>query len=176
MTTCQQRPQIPGLKSGHLTQVWLKNISDNVSWNVLNLETSHVLDFLSFVSILKWLTSSWLLAVRYSCSQFHQRYTRTFFVRIFQQSQNVTRKMTFVRKICTYNVDEIDTWQLWLEQRLLQPRPFHWLWLLSQQHHWQSKAINKSFSIIQPEKPLNQWFETFIVSQHLYSLMNKWHT
>jgi len=26
------------------------------------------------------------------CSQFHQRFTRTFFVRIFCQSQNVTRK------------------------------------------------------------------------------------
>jgi hypothetical protein len=44
-----------------------------------------------------------------SCSQFHQRYTRAFFVRIFQQCQNVTRKMTFVRKIRTYSVDEIDT-------------------------------------------------------------------
>ncbi len=32
-----------------------------------------------------------------------------FFVQIFQQSQNVTRKTTFVRKICTYYVDEIDT-------------------------------------------------------------------
>jgi len=32
------------------------------------------------------------------------------FVRIFQQRQNVTRKTTFVRKICMYNVDEIDTW------------------------------------------------------------------
>jgi len=45
-----------------------------------------------------------------SSSQFHQRYMRTFFVPIFQQSQNVTRKMTFVRKIRTYTVDEIDTW------------------------------------------------------------------
>jgi len=35
---------------------------------------------------------------------------RAFFVQIFQQSQNVTRKMTFVQKIPTYNVDEIDTW------------------------------------------------------------------
>jgi len=43
-------------------------------------------------------------------SQFHQRYTRAFFVRIFQQSQNVTRKMTFVQNIRTYNVDEIDTY------------------------------------------------------------------
>jgi len=45
------------------------------------------------------------------CSQFHQRYTRVFFVQIFQQSQNVTIKTTFVQKICTYNVDEIDTWR-----------------------------------------------------------------
>jgi len=44
------------------------------------------------------------------CSQFHQCYTSAFFVQIFQQSQNVTRKTMFVRKICTYNVDEIDTW------------------------------------------------------------------
>jgi uncharacterized membrane protein len=43
------------------------------------------------------------------CSQFHQRYTRVFFVQIFQQSQNVTRKTTFVQKIRTYNVDVIDT-------------------------------------------------------------------
>jgi hypothetical protein len=46
------------------------------------------------------------------CSQFHQHYTRAFFVQIFQQSQYITRKTTFVRKICTYSVDEIDTWQL----------------------------------------------------------------
>ena len=44
------------------------------------------------------------------CRQFHQRYTRAFFVQIFQQSQKITRKTMFVRKICTYNVDEIDTW------------------------------------------------------------------
>ncbi len=48
--------------------------------------------------------------VAQACSQFHQRYTRAFFVQIFQQSQNVTRKTTFIRNICTYNVDEIDTW------------------------------------------------------------------
>jgi len=47
--------------------------------------------------------------MRATCSQFHQRYMRAFFVPIFQQSQNVTRKMTFVRKIRAYNVDEIDT-------------------------------------------------------------------
>jgi len=34
------------------------------------------------------------------------------FVQIFQQSQKVTRKTTFVQKIRTYNVDEIDTWFL----------------------------------------------------------------
>jgi len=32
-----------------------------------------------------------------------------FFVRKFVQSQNVTRKKTFVQKMCTFNVDEIDT-------------------------------------------------------------------
>ncbi len=45
-----------------------------------------------------------------SCSQFHQHYTPAFFVRIFQQSQNVNRKTMFVRNIRTYNADEIDTW------------------------------------------------------------------
>ncbi len=40
-------------------------------------------------------------------SQFHQRFKRAFFVLIFQQSQNVTRKTTFVRKIRTYNVEKI---------------------------------------------------------------------
>jgi len=44
-----------------------------------------------------------------TCRQFHQRKTREFFVQIFWKSQNVTRKMTFVRKIRTFNVDEIDT-------------------------------------------------------------------
>jgi len=47
--------------------------------------------------------------LRETCSQFHQPYTRAFFVRIFQQSQNITRKTTFVRKTRTYNVDDIDT-------------------------------------------------------------------
>jgi len=40
--------------------------------------------------------------------QFHQHFTYEFFVQIFWQSQNVTRKMTFVRKICLFNVNEID--------------------------------------------------------------------
>jgi len=40
--------------------------------------------------------------------QFHQRFTRTFFVQKFVQSQNVTRKKAFVRKICMFNVDKID--------------------------------------------------------------------
>jgi len=40
--------------------------------------------------------------------QIHQRFTYEFFVRIFWQSQNVTRKTKFVRKICAFNVDEID--------------------------------------------------------------------
>jgi hypothetical protein len=42
--------------------------------------------------------------------QFHQRFTRSFFVRKFVQSQNVTRKKAFVRKIWAFNVDEIDLW------------------------------------------------------------------
>jgi len=46
-------------------------------------------------------------------SQFHQRYTRAFFVRIFQQSQNVTRKTRFVQKIVRKNVDEIDQRTPW---------------------------------------------------------------
>jgi len=40
--------------------------------------------------------------------QFHQPFTRTFFVQKFVQSQNVTRKKAFIRKICAFNVDEID--------------------------------------------------------------------
>jgi len=32
----------------------------------------------------------------------------TIFIRKFVQSQNVTRKKAFVRKICVFNVDEID--------------------------------------------------------------------
>ncbi len=40
--------------------------------------------------------------------QFHQHYTREFFVRKFIQSQNVSRKLAFVRKIHAFNVDEID--------------------------------------------------------------------
>jgi len=33
-----------------------------------------------------------------------------FSYEFFNKAENVTRKMTFVRKIRTYNVDEIDTW------------------------------------------------------------------
>jgi len=40
--------------------------------------------------------------------QFHQRFMYKFFVQIFWQSQNVTRKTKFVQKICAFNVDEID--------------------------------------------------------------------
>ncbi len=40
--------------------------------------------------------------------QFHQHFTGTFFVQKFVQSQNVTRKKAFVRKIWAFNVDEID--------------------------------------------------------------------
>ncbi len=44
-----------------------------------------------------------------SCRQFHQGYTRVFFVRIFRQSQKVTRKTMLVQKIRRYKVDVIDT-------------------------------------------------------------------
>jgi hypothetical protein len=47
-------------------------------------------------------------AVDVTRCQFHQRFTRVFFVRKFVQSQNVTRKKAFVRKICAFHVDEID--------------------------------------------------------------------
>jgi hypothetical protein len=40
--------------------------------------------------------------------QFHQRFTSAFFVQKKLQSQNISRKKTFVRKICAKNVDEID--------------------------------------------------------------------
>jgi len=60
-------------------------------------------------------------------SQFHQRYTHAFFVQIFQQSQNVTRKMTFVQNFCTYNVDEIDTFSSFDSQKIQYcPRTLTW--------------------------------------------------
>jgi len=40
--------------------------------------------------------------------QFHQHFTRAFFVQKFVQSQNVTRNKAFVREIRSFNVDEID--------------------------------------------------------------------
>ncbi len=43
--------------------------------------------------------------------QFHQCFIRAFFVQKFVQSQNVIRKKAFVRKICVFNVDEIDHWR-----------------------------------------------------------------
>ncbi len=49
-------------------------------------------------------------AKKYDTSrQFNQHFTYDFFVQIFWQSQNVTRKTKFVRKIRAFNVDEIDT-------------------------------------------------------------------
>ncbi len=44
-----------------------------------------------------------------SRAQFHQRFF-AFFVRKFYQIKIVTRKKTFVRKIRTFNVGEIDSW------------------------------------------------------------------
>jgi len=64
----------------------------------------------SFVSLTLFIWIRTLVAcLKSTFRQFHQRKTGEFFVRIFWQSQNVTRKMTFVRKIRTFNVDEIDT-------------------------------------------------------------------
>jgi len=40
--------------------------------------------------------------------QFHQRFTRAFFVQKFVQSQTLSREKTFVCKICAFNVDKID--------------------------------------------------------------------
>jgi len=53
---------------------------------------------LEFATGVSWHTSS----------QFHQHFTYKFFVQFFCQSQNVTRKTKFVRKIRAFNVDEID--------------------------------------------------------------------
>ncbi len=74
--------------------------------------------------------------------QFHQR----FYVQIFWQSQNVTRKMTFVRKICAFNVDEIDgrrslwgiSWSL-RSKAVYKPRSFYgqlWKQILSLDFTW----------------------------------------
>jgi len=40
--------------------------------------------------------------------QFHQHFTRAFFIQKFVQSQTLGRGKTFERKICAFNVDEID--------------------------------------------------------------------
>jgi len=40
--------------------------------------------------------------------QFDQCFTLAFFVQKFVQSQTLSREKTFVRKICAFNVDEID--------------------------------------------------------------------
>jgi len=53
-------------------------------------------------------TSYTLYSIILFWCQFHQRFTRAFFVRKFVQSQNVTRKKAFVCKICAFNVDEFD--------------------------------------------------------------------
>jgi len=45
-----------------------------------------------------------------SWSQFHQSFKRAFFIQKFVQSQNVTRKKTFVWKRREKNIDEIDSW------------------------------------------------------------------
>ncbi len=53
-----------------------------------------------------------------TCSQFHQRFCeRVFCTNVISAAFLVTctvekaAKMMFVRKICTFNVDEIDTWK-----------------------------------------------------------------
>ncbi len=53
-----------------------------------------------------------------SCRQFHQRRFGSFFYK--QVTRKKAAETTFVQKICTYNVDEIDTlaiftivWKIW---------------------------------------------------------------
>jgi len=41
--------------------------------------------------------------------QFHQHFTRAFFVQKFVQSQTLSREKIFVQKMHVQNVDEIDT-------------------------------------------------------------------
>ncbi len=64
------------------------------------------------ISILKndYLTSYFTQASFATVNFINIIHRRAFFVRFFWQSQKITRKITFVRKIRTYNVDEIDTW------------------------------------------------------------------
>jgi len=45
-----------------------------------------------------------------TCRQFHQHFTRAFFVRKFVQCQTLSKEKTFVPKMGEYNVDEIDNW------------------------------------------------------------------
>jgi len=46
----------------------------------------------------------------FSLCQFHQHFTRAFFVRKFVQCQTLSKEKTFVPKMGEYNVDEIDNW------------------------------------------------------------------
>jgi len=68
-------------KVGH--SLWMNKL-----WNALFVQgmVQGLLQGLRSTCLLVWLVWST------SFSQFHQRYTRTFFVQIFWQSQNVTRK------------------------------------------------------------------------------------
>ncbi len=52
-------------------------------------------------------------------SQFHKRYTHKFFVQLFSSYMYIVKaaKTTFIREICTFNVDEIDTELLSLSLR-----------------------------------------------------------
>jgi len=90
----------------------------NLNWPIIKLR-SCLLAHVQEDREIKILTSKdffhlWLIYFPFHFSlfssrcQFHQRFTRTFFVQKFVQSQNVTRKKAFVRKISAFNVDEID--------------------------------------------------------------------
>ncbi len=62
---------------------------------------------------------------RHTRCQFHQLFMRVFFVRKLVQSQNVIRKKAFVRKICEFNVDEIDH-SSWTVQEISLKRKSLW--------------------------------------------------
>jgi len=79
-----------------------QNFSTNVSETEKNI-LRHLLYINAFVFCTKCLVK--LTPLR---CQFHQRFTRSFFVRKFVQSQNVSWKKAFIRKIRAFNIDEID--------------------------------------------------------------------
>ncbi len=78
----------------------------SVLWNVFALLPLKCLDLIE-CTIDKYVISMKID----SCSQFHQCYTRAFFLWIFQQSQNVTRK----KDICTKKAREKRWWNWYLK-------------------------------------------------------------